>query len=155
MRGCGLPDAGNDAIFARMNESVRIVYARESTVAVADFRRVLVDSGLGAIRPVDDEPRLQTMLDNANLIVTARREGELIGVARCFTDFSWSCYLSELAVSPSAQGLGIGQGLLDEARRQLGPSVSLILASVPEAVGFYERAGMARIHEAFWYKRER
>ena len=133
-----------------------VVYTREATIAVADFQRVLVDSGLGAIRPVDDLPRLQTMLDNANLIVTARRgDGELIGVARCFTDFSWSCYLSELAVSPRAQGLGIGKGLLDETRRQLGPTVSLILASVPEAVGFYERAGMARIHEAFWYKRER
>ena len=139
-----------------MNNS--IVYRREATLDVADFRRVLIDSGLGAIRPVDDPPRLQTMLDNANLIVTARREradGELIGVARCFTDFSWSCYLSELAVSPQAQGLGIGKGLLEETRRQLGPTVSLILASVPEAVGFYERAGMARIHEAFWYKRER
>lgn len=141
-----------------MSPSSAIVYAREATIDVADFRRVLVDSGLGAIRPVDDAPRLQTMLDHANLIVTARRDharGELIGVARCFTDFSWSCYLSELAVSPSAQGLGIGKGLLDETRRQLGPTVSLILASVPEAVGFYERAGMARIDEAFWYKRER
>ncbi|QWF18303.1 GNAT family N-acetyltransferase [Lysobacter capsici] len=141
-----------------MSPSPAIVYAREPTIDVADFRRVLIDSGLGAIRPVDDAPRLQTMLDHANLIVTARREhahGELIGVARCFTDFSWSCYLSELAVSPSAQGLGIGKGLLDETRRQLGPSVSLILASVPEAVGFYERAGMARIADAFWYKRER
>ncbi|WP_036109088.1 GNAT family N-acetyltransferase [Lysobacter capsici] len=141
-----------------MSPSPAIVYAREATIDVADFRRVLVDSGLGAIRPVDDTPRLQSMLDHANLIVTARRDhaqGELIGVARCFTDFSWSCYLSELAVSPSAQGLGIGKGLLDETRRQLGPTVSLILASVPEAVGFYERAGMARIDEAFWYKRER
>jgi ribosomal protein S18 acetylase RimI-like enzyme len=139
-----------------MNPTDAVVYTREATIAVADFQRVLVDSGLGAIRPVDDLPRLQTMLDNANLIVTARRgDGELIGVARCFTDFSWSCYLSELAVSPCAQGLGIGKGLLDETRRQLGPTVSLILASVPEAVGFYERAGMARIHEAFWYKRER
>ncbi|KRA76903.1 GCN5 family acetyltransferase [Lysobacter sp. Root667] len=132
-----------------------IIYAREASVAVADFRQVLVDSGLGAIRPVGDEPRLQQMLDAANLIVTARRpDGELVGIARCVTDFAWCCYLSELAVSQSAQGLGIGEGLLDEARRQLGPSVSLILASVPDAVGFYERAGMAPMQHTFWYKRE-
>ncbi|KQZ60225.1 MULTISPECIES: GNAT family N-acetyltransferase [unclassified Lysobacter] len=132
-----------------------IIYAREASVAVADFRQVLVDSGLGAIRPVGDEPRLQQMLDAANLIVTARRpDGELVGIARCVTDFAWCCYLSELAVSQSAQGLGIGKGLLDEARRQLGPSVSLILASVPDAVGFYERAGMAPMQHTFWYKRE-
>lgn len=132
-----------------------IVYAREASVAVADFRQVLLDSGLGAIRPVGDEPRLQQMLDAADLIVTARRpDGELVGIARCVTDFAWCCYLSELAVSKSAQGLGIGKGLLDEARRQLGPSVSLILASVPDAVGFYERAGMAPMQHTFWYKRE-
>lgn len=132
-----------------------IVYAREASVAVAEFRQVLVDSGLGAIRPVGDEPRLRQMLDAANLIVTARRpDGELVGIARCVTDFAWCCYLSELAVSASAQGLGIGRGLLDEARRQLGPTVSLILASVPDAVGFYERAGMAPMQHTFWYKRE-
>lgn len=132
-----------------------IVYAREANVAVADFRQVLVDSGLAAIRPVGDEPRLRQMLDAANLLVTARRpDGELVGIARCVTDFAWCCYLSELAVSKSAQGLGVGKGLLDETRRQLGPTVSLILASVPEAVGFYERAGMAPMQHTFWYKRE-
>lgn len=136
----------------------RIRYAQEPNVDVAEFRRVLVESGLGAIRPIDDEARLQTMLSAANLIVTARLEqpgDALVGIARCITDYSWCCYLSELAVSRSAQGLGIGKGLLDEARRQLGPTVSLILLSVPEAAGFYERAGMTRMPDAFWYRRER
>jgi ribosomal protein S18 acetylase RimI-like enzyme len=139
-----------------MIERPRILYAREPALGVAEFRRVLADSGLGAIRPVDDENRLRQMLSAADLILTARIEGPentLVGVARCITDFSWSCYLSELAVSASAQGLGIGKGLLDEARRELGPRVSLILASVPEAVGFYERAGMTRLPDTFWYKR--
>jgi GNAT superfamily N-acetyltransferase len=56
-------------------------------------------------------------------------------------------------VSKAAQGLGVGKGLLDEARRVVGPRVSLILVSVPEAVGFYERAGMTPLPHAFWYKR--
>ena len=119
---------------------------------------MLVESSLGASRPVDDEPRLKAMLSGANLIVTARLEqpgSPLVGVARCITDFSWNCYLSELAVVASAQGLGIGKGLLDETRRLLGPTVSLILASVPDAVGFYERIGMPRMPDTFWYRRER
>jgi ribosomal protein S18 acetylase RimI-like enzyme len=139
-----------------MIERPPIVYARETTIGVTEFRRLLVESGLGAIRPVDDEVRLRQMLSAANLILTARIEGRdnaLVGIARCVTDFSWCCYLSELAVSASAQGLGIGKGLLDEARRELGPRVSLILASVPNAVGFYERAGMTRLPDTFWYKR--
>ena len=141
-----------------MTERPLVLYAREPTLDVADFRRVLVESGLGAIRPVEDEPRLRKMLSAANLILTARLDQPdrpLVGVARCVTDFSWCCYLSELAVSASAQGLGIGKALLDEARRQLGPQVSLILLSVPGAVGFYERAGMARMPDAFWYRREK
>jgi ribosomal protein S18 acetylase RimI-like enzyme len=137
--------------------SERIRYGREQDLDVAEFRRVLVDSGLGRIRPVDDEPRLQAMLTGANLIVTARLDQPgrpLVGVGRAVTDSVWCCYLSDLAVSPSAQGLGVGKRLLDEARRQLGPQVSLYLVSVPDAVGFYERAGMTRIADAFSYKRE-
>jgi ribosomal protein S18 acetylase RimI-like enzyme len=137
--------------------SERIRYGREQDLDVAEFRRVLIHSGIGRIRPVDDEPRLQAMITGANLIVTARLEQPgrpLVGVGRGVTDSVWCCYLSDLAVSPSAQGLGVGKGLLDEARRQLGPQVSLYLASVPEAVGFYERAGMTRIADAFSYKRE-
>lgn len=139
-----------------MTDPSRVVYARELSVPLEEFRRVLIESGLGATRPVDDDARLQAMLSGANLILTARldaQDGPLLGVARCMTDFSWNCYLSELAVSSQAQKLGIGRGLLDEARRQLGPSVSLILASVPDAVGFYERIGMARLPDAFWFKR--
>jgi ribosomal protein S18 acetylase RimI-like enzyme len=140
-----------------MTERPRIHYSREQALDAAEFRRVLVESGLGASRPVDDEPRLKAMLSGANLIVTARLEQQgspLVGVARCMTDFSWNCYLSELAVVTSAQGLGIGKGLLDETRRLLGPTGSLILASVPDAVGFYERIGMPRMPDTFWYRRE-
>ncbi len=140
-----------------MNDPSRVFYAREQTLPAEEFRQVLVDSGLGATRPVGDEARLRAMLSGSNLIVTARLDapdGPLVGVARCMTDFSWNCYLSELAVSAKAQKLGIGKGLLDETRRVLGPSVSLILASVPDAVGFYRRVGMAPLPDAFWFKRE-
>ncbi|WP_284620106.1 GNAT family N-acetyltransferase [Aquabacterium humicola] len=132
--------------------------AVEPALPVDEFQRVLVESGLGAIRPIDDRPRLQKMLDAADLVLVARRggpDGEIVGVARAITDFSWCAYLSDLAVCGSAQGLGVGHALLDEARRQLGPQVSLVLLSVPEAVGFYERAGMAHVADAFWYRRTR
>jgi GNAT superfamily N-acetyltransferase len=134
-----------------------IICAREPDLDVAEFRRVLVESGLGTTRPVDDLPRLAAMLTAADLILTARMKdagNALVGVARCLTDFTWCCYLSELAVCASAQGLGIGKALLNETRRQLGPKVSINLFSMPDAVGFYERSGMARFADAFWYRRE-
>lgn len=141
-----------------MSEQADIFYASEPDLGVAEFRRVLVESGLGVTRPVDDEARLQAMLSGANLVLTARLprpDGMLVGVARGLTDFQWVCYVSELAVSGSAQGLGIGRGLLEEMRRRLGPAVTITLVSMPDAVGFYERAGMKRMADAFWYDREK
>jgi GNAT superfamily N-acetyltransferase len=135
-----------------------VLYAREQDLGVDEFRRVLVESGLGTMRPVDDAARLEEMLTGANMIVTARLDEPdttLVGVARTVTDFAWCAYLSDLAVSTAAQGLGVGKGLLDETRRLLGPTVSLYLFSVPDAAGFYERAGMARFPDAFWFRRER
>ncbi|ESY87996.1 N-acetyltransferase GCN5 [Mesorhizobium sp. LNHC220B00] len=146
-----------------MAENSHVLYAREPALGISEFRRVLVESGLGEVRPVDDEARLKAMLEGANLIVTARLDmahldkeaTRLIGVARCLTDFSWVCYISDLAVSAKAQGLGIGKGLMDEVARQLGPSVAISLISMPDAVGFYERIGMKRIPDAFWISRKR
>ncbi len=59
-----------------------IAYGVEPNLAVAEFRQVLERSGLGAARPVEDAPRLARMLAAADLLVTARRRGRLVGVAR-------------------------------------------------------------------------
>ena len=117
---------------------------------------MLVESGLGSIRPVDDESRLKAMLSAADLIVTAhidQPERPLVGVVRCLTDF--------LDLLPfGAGGFEVGAGIRHRAwtaRRDAPPArpkVALTLASVPDAVGFYERAGMARVANLFWYKRE-
>jgi hypothetical protein len=71
--------------------SVSVIYSREPAMDVAEFRCVLMESGLGRIRPVDDEVRLQALISGASLIITARLATErrtLVGVARCVTDFS-------------------------------------------------------------------
>ncbi len=135
-----------------------VLYTAEPALDAAEFRRVLEESGLGETRPVGDQARLKAMLGGANLILTARLDQPgrpLVGVLRGVTDFSWVCYVSELAVSKSAQGLGVGKNLMDSARRQLGPTVAISLISMPDAMGFYERIGMARMHDAFWLARER
>ncbi|MDX8462778.1 GNAT family N-acetyltransferase [Mesorhizobium humile] len=140
-----------------MADASKVLYASEPALDVAEFRRVLVESGLGKVRPVDDEARLLTMLDNANLVLTARLDRpdrQLVGVARGMTDFSWVCYVSDLAVSKAAQGLGVGKGLMDAVQQQLGPSVAVSLISMPDAVGFYERIGMTRMTDAFWFSRK-
>lgn len=132
-----------------------VVCSREQSLTVEEFRRVLIESGLGATRPIDDEPRLRQMLAAAGLVMTARtHDGQLLGVARCLSDGAWVAYLAELAVSRRAQGRGVGQRLLRAVRDELGPKLTLVLASVPDAVAFYEKVGMPRMPDAFFYRRE-
>ena len=141
-----------------MTQGPMVGYAREANLDPTEFARVLAESGLGASRPLDDPERIGRMVAGAGLVMTARLiapGAPLVGVARCITDFSWCCYVAELAVSRSAQGLGVGQGLLDAVRREQGPEVSVILLSMPEAVGFYQRIGMPAVSDAFAYRRER
>ena len=75
-----------------------IIYAREPDLSAEAFRDILIASTLGERRPVHDLERLRRMLRAADLIVTARDEGRLVGISRALTDFSYCCYLSDLAV---------------------------------------------------------
>jgi GNAT superfamily N-acetyltransferase len=130
-----------------------VLYATEPNLSAEEFRQVLLDSTLAERRPADGLARLDRMLRNANLIVTARIDGALVGVARSVTDWSFCCYLSDLAVSRAAQGKGIGRQLIEQTRAACGPQVSVILSAAPGAVTFYDSIGMPRLPDAFCYRR--
>jgi len=130
-----------------------VVYAVEPNLTAEEFQQVLIDSTLAERRPAEDLPRLERMLRGANLIVTARIDGALVGVARSVTDFSFCCYLSDLAVSKSAQGKGIGRTLIEQTRLHTGPEVSVHLHAAPGAITFYESIGMPRNPDSFSYRR--
>lgn len=91
---------------------MKITYTIENTLNPEEFMQVLKESGLAERRPVDDTPRIITMLKNSNLIITARIDKKLIGVARSITDYGYATYLSDLAVSKEYQMLGIGKELI-------------------------------------------
>ena len=126
----------------------------EPHLPVGEFQRVLVESGLGERRPVSDVGRLERMLRGSDLLLTARRDGLLVGVARAVTDHAYCCYLSDLAVVRSEQRHGVGKQLLEQMRMHIGPEVSLILSSAPDAVAFYEKINMPVLSNCFWYRRE-
>ena len=138
-----------------MTEPTEIVYAVEPGLPAPEFQQLLRDSGLAPRRPTDDLSRLNRMLRGANIIVTARQAGTLVGIARSVTDLSFCCYLSDLAVAEAAQRRGIGQRLIERTRHEAGPEVDLILLAAPAAVPFYERIPMPRAPDAFRYRRER
>lgn len=131
--------------------SGEVVYALEPDLGVDEFRAVLVASTLGERRPVGDAACLAGMLEHANLIVTARVSGRLVGVARSVTDFHYCCYLSDLAVDRGLQGRGVGRELVDRTQGQLGSKAKLILLSAPAAVDYYPKLGF-ELHPAAYLR---
>ena len=109
----------------------------------------------GIRRPTRDLARIKRMLANANLILSAWHEGKLVGVCRALTDFSYCCYLSDLAVDRAFQNHGIGLELIARARAAIGEEVALVLLSAPEAMQYYPKVGFEKIENGFIIKRAR
>jgi ribosomal protein S18 acetylase RimI-like enzyme len=93
------------------------------------------------------------MIDHANLIVSAWDGTKLIGIGRALTDFSFCCYLSDLAVDRDYQRAGIGRALVAAVLEQIGDCCSLILLSVPEAMEYYPKLGFEEIKNGFMIRR--
>ena len=136
---------------------MHIAYGRLDSLPGSVFIDVLRRSGLSERRPVEDEDRIGRMLRNSNLIVVAsdQESGAVVGVARSLTDFSYCCYLSDLAVDKSYQRKGIGRRLIAETRVHAGPEAMCLLLSAPGVMSFYDAIGMQRAVNAFSYGRER
>ncbi len=129
---------------------MEITYALEPDLSAEAFVDVLHRSALARRRPVTDMPRIETMLRQADLIVTAREaEGRLVGVSRAISDFSYCTYLSDLAVDATFQRRGIGRTLVNQTHATAGRHTALILLSAPDATSYYPRIGMRR-HELCW-----
>jgi len=126
-----------------------ITYQLENTLSVEDFLQVLHTSTLAERRPADDVERIQQMLDHADIIITARDEGKIVGVARSISDFTFCTYLSDLAVDEAYQHRGIGRELIKYTQLRF-PRAKLILLSAPSAVDYYPHIGMTR-HEHCYY----
>jgi predicted N-acetyltransferase YhbS len=113
--------------------------------AVIDLYRA---STLGERRPVDERGRMERMLREANLVITAWDGARLAGIARSFTDFAYATYVSDLAVRLDYQKKGIGKELLRRTQAA-APEAYLVLLAAPKAVDYYPRIGF-RAHPSAW-----
>lgn len=124
---------------------MQIVYGCEPDLSAEAFRGILLASSLAERRPADDLKRLERMLRHADIIVTARDRGRLVGVSRAITDFAYCCYLSDLAVDVEYQHLGIGKQLVYETRARAGECTTLILVAAPAAETYYPKIGLKQL----------
>lgn len=126
-----------------------ISYQLEPGLTPAEFVDVLRRSTLAERRPVDKPETIAGMLQHADVIVTARASGLLVGVSRAITDFSYCTYLSDLAVDESYQRCGIGRELIRLTHEAAGPQTTLILLAAPKAVEYYPHIGF-QPHMSCW-----
>jgi GNAT superfamily N-acetyltransferase len=136
-----------------MSAALNVSYVESPAISAAELATLFRASGIN--RPVDDLPRLETMLTHANLVIGAYLADRLVGIARAVTDFSYCCYLSDLAVASDVQRRGIGKELMRRVRQRTGDQAMLLLLSAPEAMGYYPKAGFEKVGNGWIIKRAR
>ncbi|WP_328588685.1 GNAT family N-acetyltransferase [Litchfieldia alkalitelluris] len=130
-----------------------ISYEMTKSVSAEQLSTLFEKSGIR--RPIDDLKRLQKMLENADLTFTAWDNDKLVGIARSVTDFSYCCYLSDLAVDQDYQKKGIGKELVRRTKDYIGDEVTLVLVSAPAAMEYYPILGFEKLDNAFAIKKKR
>lgn len=130
-----------------------VEYRTDASLSAAALADLFTRSGIR--RPTDDLPRLARMIVNANLTITAWHADALVGVARALTDFSYCCYLSDLAVDRAYQHAGIGRELVRRVHEAAGEESILLLLSAPEAMAYYPKLGFDAVENGFMLKRRR
>ena len=128
-----------------------LTYRTNHPVSRAQFIALLQKTSLGARRPLAEAERIDAMLQNADLLISAWDDDRLVGIARAVTDYAYCCYLSDLAVDEAWQRRGIGQELLATLKQALHPQCKIILRAAPQAVDYYPHIGFTQ-HPSAWTK---
>ena len=126
-----------------------IDYQIEPQLSVDEYLDVLLRSTLAERRPADDRDKLSKMVANADILLTARSEGRLVGIARSMTDFAHATYMADLAVDEAFQKQGIGKQLIERTHLAAGKHTILLLLAAPKAVDYYPHIGMQK-HDSCW-----
>lgn len=126
-----------------------ITYAVEPDLTSKELIDLLNRSGLAVRRPFDQPERIQRMIDQSSIMLCARADGLLVGISRSVTDFSYCCYLSDLAVDAAFHGKGIGRTLIEKTHEIAGDETLLLLLEAPMAAGYYEHVGFQKLENCW------
>lgn len=114
-----------------------MTYAEErpSAAEVVDLFRA---AGLNG--PLDDLPRIQRMIEEAQQVLTARLDGRLVGLIRVLTDFAYNAFITDLAVHPDVQRRRVGSTLVSRATDRW-TGVKFVVHAGHDSGGFWLRHG--------------
>ncbi len=129
-----------------------IIYSSKDPVTTEEIIDLYRSAGIN--RPIDDSERIHAMYLHSNLIITARYEEQLVGIARSVTDYSYCCYLSDLAVRKEFQSRGIGKMLIERTKEMVGDQSMLLLLSASTAMDYYPKLDMQKVENGFIIRRK-
>ncbi|WEG19238.1 GNAT family N-acetyltransferase (plasmid) [Alkalihalophilus pseudofirmus] len=136
-----------------METITQITYKVNETIKAEELSNVFKTSGIK--RPFNDLERLQRMIKNSNVLITAWDNDQVVGVARAITDYCYCCYLSDLAVNKNYQSKGIGKELVSLVQEHIGEEVALLLLSSPITMEYYPKIGFEKIENGFKISRKK
>lgn len=117
--------------------AVRYAEERPSTCEVIALFRA---AGLGG--PWDQPARVQRMIEEAQCVLVARADGQIVGLVRVLTDFVHTATIADLAVRPEVEALGIGSELLARATATF-PGVKFIAQPGRQTNRFFLTSGFS------------
>lgn len=96
-----------------------------------------------------DPERLLRAMHGSLRVVTARLDGELLGLARVVGDGETIIYLQDILVQPKAQRTGLGRLLMTAALEPYGSVRQKVLLTddEPRQRAFYEASGFTEIRD--------
>ncbi|MBQ4618846.1 MAG: GNAT family N-acetyltransferase [Clostridia bacterium] len=119
---------------------------REERISKEEYISFLKRTDLGSQYPRERfEERIERLLKNAPVCITARNENDLlIGAILGITDFAYWLFITDLGVDRTYTQKGIGKTLMQKAHDLAGGEKDIILYTCANenAVGFYEKFGM-------------
>jgi len=128
---------------------MEITYSSSRNISAKAYIELLCTTSLKDRRPLNDIPRIEEMLKNTSLLLTAWDKNLLVGLARSVTDYAYCCYVSDLCVMEAYQRHGIGKKLLVLTKEQLHNGAKIILLAAPQARDYYPHLGFAKHDSAY------
>jgi GNAT superfamily N-acetyltransferase len=88
--------------------------------------------------------QLMNALRNSHTLVTARLDGQLVGLANAISDGHLVVYYPHMLIHPNFQRQGIGRKIMEEMQKIYGDFHQQMLTADGEAIDFYEALGFER-----------
>lgn len=124
---------------------------REGLEGLTPARIIMLYRRAPLLRSAQSAEQVWKMFEQASLVLTAWRGGDLVGIARVLTDGVLYSYLCDLAVEPDVQRLGVGKALLKKVFERC-KGTELVLRDSDISSGYYAHLGFERVGNA-WMRR--